>query len=528
MFKYDFDVDLSTETSTGKIISKLKPGMTILEFGCGSGRMTKYMQGELGCHVYIAEYVEEAYNEAIKFAEDGICEDVQQFGWYEKFKDIRFDCILFVDVLEHLVQNEAVLAKSKKLLKDDGHIYISIPNVTHNDILIKAANEQFNYTDTGLLDNTHVHFWGLKNIPEWIGNCGLNLDLVEATYAPTGYTEQFESYKTDVPSYVLNYLRGRTCGEIYEFILTLSASGSTETTYELRTPYIESFIYFDCGSDFSADNTQSFRSEMVSEGIYRFHCEINLPEGTKRIKLDPVEDQKCILANFSVAQDNNKLKVLYADPIELDNGVLLNSDDPKIYVEDIVSASPLIISGDIILEGNALCDAVNNKILSTIDANSALQKEIHDRDVSIGELQQTIKNEIEQHIAQNKKAQEQFETSIKELKESHESFIVRLRGDYDKMLATKQEEMNHVHLLLGSYRTLADAKDMALVARENEIKNIEQQIDGLNSQINDLNAQLADLTARYDKTLDRQVKRFLRRAKNYTKKKLRAIRGERK
>ena len=60
MSKYDFEVDLDIRTSTGMILSKIKPNSIVLEFGCASGRMTKYLKNALNCQVYIVEYDNEA------------------------------------------------------------------------------------------------------------------------------------------------------------------------------------------------------------------------------------------------------------------------------------------------------------------------------------------------------------------------------------------------------------------------------------------------------------------------------------
>ncbi|MBR6614602.1 MAG: class I SAM-dependent methyltransferase, partial [Lachnospiraceae bacterium] len=149
MSKYDFEIDLSEHTSTGKILSKIEKGSVVLEFGCANGRMTKHMKENMGCQVYIVEYDQGAYEEAKQFAVDGLCEDIMKFGWAEKFSGIAFDAIIFADVLEHLSNPERVLEKAGKLLKHDGCIYVSIPNITHNDIVLKAMEERFDYTETG-------------------------------------------------------------------------------------------------------------------------------------------------------------------------------------------------------------------------------------------------------------------------------------------------------------------------------------------------------------------------------------------
>ena len=164
MSKYDFEIDLSQNTSTGIILSKIQAGSVVLEFGCAAGRMTRYMKETLGCEVYIVEYEAFAFEKAKAYAEDGVCDDILSFGWNEKFQKLTFDAIIFADVLEHLSEPEKVLQKAAELLSENGGIYISIPNVTHNDIVLKAIAEHFDYTATGILDDTHIHFWGQKNL----------------------------------------------------------------------------------------------------------------------------------------------------------------------------------------------------------------------------------------------------------------------------------------------------------------------------------------------------------------------------
>ena len=102
MSKYDFELDLSENTSTGMILSKIEKGSTVLEFGCAEGRMTRYMQQTLDCRVYIVELDKAAYDTAAQYAADGVCGDIMDFVWAEKFGHIGFDTIIFADVLEHL------------------------------------------------------------------------------------------------------------------------------------------------------------------------------------------------------------------------------------------------------------------------------------------------------------------------------------------------------------------------------------------------------------------------------------------
>ena len=47
MSKYNLPMELGENTIPGKIMRKITPGSTVLEFGCAEGRMTRYMQEKL-------------------------------------------------------------------------------------------------------------------------------------------------------------------------------------------------------------------------------------------------------------------------------------------------------------------------------------------------------------------------------------------------------------------------------------------------------------------------------------------------
>ena len=57
MSKYDFDLDLSGNTSTGIILGKVNKGSVVLEFGCATGRM-----------MLLQACIETALNHILRFA----------------------------------------------------------------------------------------------------------------------------------------------------------------------------------------------------------------------------------------------------------------------------------------------------------------------------------------------------------------------------------------------------------------------------------------------------------------------------
>lgn len=358
MSKYDFEIDLSEQTSTGILLSKIQKGSVVLEFGCATGRMTRYMKEELDCQVYIVEYDEDAYKTALEFAADGLCDDIMKFQWCERFKGIQFDAILFADVLEHLNTPEKVLEEAGKLLKEDGCIYVSIPNITHNDILLKAMDERFDYTSTGILDDTHVHFWGLGNVQEITGNCGLSVHCIEATYCPTGFTEQYAGSRTKIGPVLSNLLKERTGGEIYQFVLSIGKENKSEPILKIKQPSVSSQLYIRYEDEQRPEEHIHFESRYSGNGSYITRYVIENAEKIKRVQYTPVMDSCCILQNFSIRQGQNNLFLTYSKVSEMEDALLLMGEPPTVYADCQKMNEPIIIEAEIILPGERFIEII--------------------------------------------------------------------------------------------------------------------------------------------------------------------------
>lgn len=219
--KYQFTVDsIDPETTHGKVLSQIRNGSRVLECGCATGYITKFLKEQLNCNVYIIEYEQAAYDIARQYAEGGICADLTKEGWTESFEGMQFDYILFMDVLEHLTNPEKTLQQATSLLKYDGTVLISLPNIAHNDILINLHRNTFNYSNVGLLDNTHVHFYGLNNLNALVRSADLEMVKLDKTYVKTGCSELFWEEECRIPSDLLPVLMNRTDGEVYQFVIT--------------------------------------------------------------------------------------------------------------------------------------------------------------------------------------------------------------------------------------------------------------------------------------------------------------------
>ena len=225
--KYDFELDMSTENTLSIILRNIMPNSTILEFGPATGRMTKYLKHNLNCKVYTVEIDEQAAKKAAEYSESCLVGNIEEYKWMEEFKDIKFDYIIFADVLEHLYSPQDVLQKSAEFLKLEGSVFISIPNIAHNSVIINLINNKFEYTQVGLLDNTHIRFFTYDSLLDMIYKTNLVPIKQMATYSKVGENEIKNGYEELEDDMVFS-IKNRPYSEVYQFVFELNKKSYIE------------------------------------------------------------------------------------------------------------------------------------------------------------------------------------------------------------------------------------------------------------------------------------------------------------
>ena len=221
MGKYNVNINMNNKNSSQTLVlEQIKPDSTVLEMGCATGYMTKYMKEKLGCTVDVVDLDCENVRKAEAYAREAMCDDIDDGIWFIRLyqNTNEYDYVLFADVLEHLREPKDALKWAVRLLKPDGKIVISIPNICHNDIIIKLFYDRFTYTCLGLLDNTHIHFWGLQDFANFAEQAGLKITDTRMVKFPTQGTEQRTDFRVD--GELMNLLNKRQNGEVYQWVFT--------------------------------------------------------------------------------------------------------------------------------------------------------------------------------------------------------------------------------------------------------------------------------------------------------------------
>ncbi len=169
----------------------------VLEVGCGRGVTGQLLQEKLGCRVTGVELNPVVAREAAKHLHRVIQGDVQELEI-----EGGYDAVLGLEVVEHLVEAEAFLARIKKLLAPGGRAILSIPNVGHYSIVEDLIAGRWDYLPIGLLCYTHYRFFTRKTLEDWLRRAGIErFELVpQKTELPGWIGEVSGRFETDPES----------------------------------------------------------------------------------------------------------------------------------------------------------------------------------------------------------------------------------------------------------------------------------------------------------------------------------------
>jgi 2-polyprenyl-3-methyl-5-hydroxy-6-metoxy-1,4-benzoquinol methylase len=132
----------------------------VLEVGCGTGTTLQWLKQARGCeHAVGVEMFEHAAQTARQHADQVVVGNAEMLI-DNAFDVASFDLILCLDVLEHMVDPWAFVAKAQRLLVPGGTFIASLPNVRHLAVLAPLLlRGRWRYSTDGILDRTHLRFF---------------------------------------------------------------------------------------------------------------------------------------------------------------------------------------------------------------------------------------------------------------------------------------------------------------------------------------------------------------------------------
>lgn len=136
-----------------------------LDIGCGFGRMAEHVRDGMGREYIGFDRDHEALASLTERGFAGITLDLADLGAAEAViaaavAGRKVASLSMIDTLEHVYNGAEILAMLRRIALDNAAVLVvSVPNVTHRDVGFKLAFGKWDYTNTGLLDSTHVRFF---------------------------------------------------------------------------------------------------------------------------------------------------------------------------------------------------------------------------------------------------------------------------------------------------------------------------------------------------------------------------------
>lgn len=175
----NYDAKLGYRSSHSLAIDAVPAGSRVVDIACGPGAVAGELSSR-GCHVIgydkrpprpgaVAEFRRADLDGEIEFDLEGV------------------DCVLLLDILEHLRSPEAMLDRLRAAVHDvrrPPHFVISTGNVAFLPLRIQLLLGQFNYGRRGILDLTHKRLLTFGSLRKLLEECGYEVLREEGVPAP--------------------------------------------------------------------------------------------------------------------------------------------------------------------------------------------------------------------------------------------------------------------------------------------------------------------------------------------------------
>jgi SAM-dependent methyltransferase len=164
-------------------VDDLPPNPTgrLLEIGCGNGDTAAYAlkMGKCGTSIGVELCSEPAEDAATKlqqvFVGDIECLTLP-------FPPNHFDVVIMSEVIEHLRNPWETLEKMSSLMKPGGIILAGSPNAAHHSVVRSLLRGRWDYTDSGVMDRTHLRWFTASTYRELFETCGFTVEYVRPVF----------------------------------------------------------------------------------------------------------------------------------------------------------------------------------------------------------------------------------------------------------------------------------------------------------------------------------------------------------
>jgi glycosyltransferase involved in cell wall biosynthesis len=198
-----------------------RDNLNILEIGYGDGLLLKNLQAKNNIVCFgmnePAKESQETYNKYIRtYLQDGLPEYPEHYG--------KYDFVLLLDIIEHLLSYQNVLENASKYLKKDGILILSVPNFVNIYVRLNILIGRIPFDERGLFDKNHIRIFTLGNARKLIKK--FNYSIEKTFYTPIPIIEVLPKFLKKNLGMIMNFilfLKARILKRLftYQFIFLL-------------------------------------------------------------------------------------------------------------------------------------------------------------------------------------------------------------------------------------------------------------------------------------------------------------------
>jgi 2-polyprenyl-3-methyl-5-hydroxy-6-metoxy-1,4-benzoquinol methylase len=216
--RYAHEIDPNGGSAAARLARMVAPGQRVLELGTGPGTVTRILHSK-GCKVTGVEMDPETLAMCAPFCERTLQANLEDPTWHASLAGEKFDVVLCADVLEHLRDPRPLLSLLPRFLNDTGCVLMSLPNASHLSVVASLMAGRFPYQSKGLLDTTHLRFFGRDDIDALLRECGLLWQQWQTVQVDPAQAE-LSHFWNQLDESEQDYLRAKcTDGLVYQHVV---------------------------------------------------------------------------------------------------------------------------------------------------------------------------------------------------------------------------------------------------------------------------------------------------------------------
>lgn len=225
-YTYDYSPDLINKVLNQpnnplKVISELiEDGSRILDIGTGNGILADILKHKLTRIIIdgieVNEFAGKLSRPKYRKFYQG---DVRKL--FKIFQDEQYDYIILADIIEHMANPYLFLKKLVNITSEDTKIILTVPNIAFGSVRISLLNGDFEYSDSGILEKTHLRFFNIKTLKQMLEKLEICIELMINLQKNYFKTEiNLIKYKLELTNFLK--LKRDVYSSTYQFLVVLN------------------------------------------------------------------------------------------------------------------------------------------------------------------------------------------------------------------------------------------------------------------------------------------------------------------